>query len=212
MPTRRFALEQEGPKRLELSWKGRFKNVDVLVDGQSIGVVPNRAALKEGRVFALPDSSSLSLKLRQGAFNSSIELKRNGVPLPGSDTDARTQVKTAGQLVYFVAALNALLGLAVLVFNVKSLEAMAGANGIGAFFMAGLYSVLAFFTMGGSAWALIASMLIYSLDWVYGVIASVQAGGHANGGGVVVRIIFLTFMFRGVRAAFALKKERAVQT
>jgi hypothetical protein len=212
MPTKKFALEDEGPKRLELSWTGMFKNVDVRLDGASIGVVPDRAAMKEGRVFTLPDGSSLSLKLQQSAYNPGLEVLRNGLPLPGSDADPRTQVKVSAQLIYFIAALNALLGVAVVVFDVEALRAMAGPNGIGAFFMAALYSVLAFFTMGGSPWALIAAMLIYAADWVLGVIDSVQAGGHVNTGGIVMRVIFLIFMSRGVRAAFALKKARATAT
>ena len=212
MPTKKFALEDEGPKRLELSWTGMFKNVDVRVDGASVGVVPDRAAMKEGRLFSLPDGSKLSVKLQQGAFNASLELLRNGLPVPGSDADPRTQVKVSGQLIYFIAALNALLGMAVLVFDVAALREMTGPNGLGAFFMAALYSVLAYFTMGGSPWALIAAMLIYASDWVFGMIASVQAGGHPNTGGIVMRVIFLLFMSRGVRAAFALKKARTTAT
>src|SRR5689334_21858427 len=109
MPTRKFVFELEGPKRLELSWKWMFRNVDVRVDGKSVGVIPNRGAMKEGCVFQLPDGSMLSVKLGTG-FGGGIELLRDGVALPGSDTVEHTQVKVAAQILYFIAALNALLG------------------------------------------------------------------------------------------------------
>ena len=60
MPTQRYALESGGDKRLEVSWKGFWKNLTVKLDGNVIGTVAGQKELKAGQGFELPDGSVLS--------------------------------------------------------------------------------------------------------------------------------------------------------
>jgi len=61
MPKQAFAFERDGPKRLEVSWKGRWKNVTVQLDGAPIGTVPGQKELSAGQEFQLPDGSTLTV-------------------------------------------------------------------------------------------------------------------------------------------------------
>jgi hypothetical protein len=48
MPKQQYALEQGGPKRLEISWTGIWRNFTVRLDGQVVGTVENQKALRAG--------------------------------------------------------------------------------------------------------------------------------------------------------------------
>lgn len=58
MPSSEYALVADGPKRLEVQWKGLWKDVTLSFDGQELGVIENKKALKIGADFALPDGTS----------------------------------------------------------------------------------------------------------------------------------------------------------
>jgi hypothetical protein len=118
MPKQRFALEEGGEKRLEVSWKGLYKDVTVSLDGNPIGVVPNKKALSAGQAFSLPDGSTIKIQLVRKLMSTELQVLRNGEPLPGSSSDPQTRFKTAYGMVYFVAGLNLVLGLVSFLFNV----------------------------------------------------------------------------------------------
>ncbi|MEZ4467500.1 MAG: hypothetical protein R3F43_24415 [bacterium] len=52
-------------------------------DGRPLGVIPDSKALKAGSDFALPDGSTLTVKLKTG-FQTELQVMRDGKPLPGS--------------------------------------------------------------------------------------------------------------------------------
>jgi hypothetical protein len=62
MPKLKYALERGGDKSLEISWKGRFKNTEVRLKGNLIGVIPNKKVLRTGQIFQLPDGTSLKVQ------------------------------------------------------------------------------------------------------------------------------------------------------
>lgn len=108
MPTRMFALERGGPKRLRIQWGRRFEDLEVALDGAPASRIdPN--ALDDGASIALADGSSLLLRrVRRPwssmAFRDELRVERDAVPLPGSDGDPRAIGRRA-------AALIALFGL-----------------------------------------------------------------------------------------------------
>lgn len=59
MPKQAYALEALGEKRLEISWKGMYKDVTVSLDGNSIGIIPNQKALSAGQEFRSIDGSTI---------------------------------------------------------------------------------------------------------------------------------------------------------
>jgi hypothetical protein len=61
MGKRSYALEPNGPQRLEISWQRSYKNLSILLDGHLIGVFNSKKELESGRDFCLPDGSTLGL-------------------------------------------------------------------------------------------------------------------------------------------------------
>src|SRR6185295_11085694 len=116
MPKNTFALEPGGPKRIEISWSGFWKNIKVSFDGAEVGSIADKSALTDGRDIKLPDGSMLHVELKKG-----LVVTRNGEPLPGSSSDLETLVKTAAYIMYFVAGLNLCLGFGAEIFHVRFL-------------------------------------------------------------------------------------------
>jgi hypothetical protein len=205
MPKQTYALEKDGPKRLEVSWKGAWKNVTVQLDGTPVGTIPDQKALSAGQRFELPDGSTLSLQLVKKFYTTELQILRNGQPLPGSASDPEAQVKGAYSIVFFVAGLNVVLGLVAVLFQVEFLQQV----GIGAFSIGfGLvFLALGFFVMRGSLVALIIAIVIFALDAILGFVLTISGGGTPNIGGIVARVFLLIPMVQGVSAMRALKSE-----
>jgi len=97
MPIRRFALERNGPKRLEISWKGRWKDFRVRAGGADVGFIVDKSGLQAGREFGLPDGSHLHARLTR-----QLTLLRDGRPIPGSATDPASILKVAYAVIFFI--------------------------------------------------------------------------------------------------------------
>jgi hypothetical protein len=86
MPTKKYALEVGGPKRLVISWSIGWKNLSVKFDGQEVARLANAYdAISAGSTFPLPDGSELRARLQSGRFGPKLILNRGGKPVPGSD-------------------------------------------------------------------------------------------------------------------------------
>jgi len=203
MPKQSFAFEAGGEKRLEVSWKGLFKDVNVSLDSQSIGVIPNQKALSAGQEFRLVDGSTIKIQLVSKLWGNELHVLRNGQPLPGSSADPHTRWKNAYWMVYFVAGLNLVLGLVSFLFSVEFLQQIG--IGFGSIIFGLVFLVLAFFVQRKSTVALILAIIIFALDGVLGVVLAVSQGYTPGVGGIMARIIFLIPMAQGIGAMKALK-------
>jgi hypothetical protein len=86
MPTKKYALEVGGPKRLAVSWGIGWKSFSVKFDGQEVAHLANAYdAIVAGSTFALPDGTKLEARLHKGRFGPKLHLDRGGKPVPGSD-------------------------------------------------------------------------------------------------------------------------------
>ena len=206
MPSRKFKLEAGGPERIELRWSGLFSNTEVLFDGGVVGAIPDKAAIKAGQRFALPDGSELWVQLEEKFGGGGLAVLRNGAPVPGSDTDPTTLVKNAAGIVYFIAGLNLVLG-AVAMAGVEFLQNL----GVGVYNIAfgALYLVLGYFTGKRSRVALGFAMGIFLVDGVLGLAASVGNGHTPGAGGIGMRVILLITMARSFQAMGAMTAEPA---
>jgi len=206
MPSQSFAFEPNGPKRLTLSWGAFWKNFTVAVDGQQVAEV-SPAELKAGKDVALPDGSTLRVHLKQGFGNAGLELTRNGQPLPGAVNDPASMVKNAAYLLYFLAALNAVVGAAAVAFHVKVLENIV--IGVGNIIFGFIFAVAGFFTMRRSLVALILAMALIAVEVVASLVMATEAAGQPGVGGIFLRVGFLIFLARGVTGIRALKAKQA---
>jgi hypothetical protein len=86
MPTKKYALEVGGPKRLVVSWGIGWKRFSVKFDGQEVVHLTDAYdTISKGSTFPLPDGSALQARLQSGRFGPKLLLDRGGKPVPGSD-------------------------------------------------------------------------------------------------------------------------------
>lgn len=207
MPKQSWLLEPGGPKRLEIQWKGQYKDTTITLDGVLLGTVLNQQLLKAGQEFQLGDGSLLKLQLVSNLAGTILRVTRNGIPLPWSALNPETKVNTAAGIIFFVAGLNLVLGVIGLLTQSEFLATLGiGWYSIifGAFFL-----VMGLLVKNRSMVALILSIVVFSLDALLGVIGSVAMGGSAAVGGFVFRVFLIIPMVQGVGAITALKKPSA---
>jgi hypothetical protein len=207
MPTQRYALESGGPERLEVTWKGVYKNFTIKLDDKVIGSFPGQKELKAGQDFALPDGSVLHAQLIQKLSGAELQILRNGEPLPGSAADPEQRLKVAYGIVFFVAGLNIVLGLIAILFQIEFLQA-AGIS-IGSVVFGLIFLALGFLVKRGSAIALLIAIVLFALDGVLGLVFAIVGGFNPSIAGIVTRIILIIPMVQGVGAIRALKQEPA---
>jgi hypothetical protein len=201
-----YALEPGGEKRLQVSWKGLYKETSVYLDDQLVGTIQGQKALAAGQDFTLIDGSLLHVQLVSKVFNTELQVLRNGQPLPGSASDPQARLKAAYAITYFIAGLNLVLGIIATLFQVEILLEL----GIGFYsILFGLvFLVLAIFVQRRSLAALIIAIVIFIIDGVLGFVFSIMAGATPSTTGLLGRVILLIPMFMGIGAIKALKKQR----
>jgi len=205
MPKQSFALEAGGEKRLEISWKGMYKDVTVSLDGNSIGVIPNQKALSAGQEFRLVDSSTIKVQLVNKFMSAELQVFRNGQPIPGSASDPQTKLKNAYGMVYFVAGLNLVLGFISFLFNVEFLQQIG--IGFGSILFGLVFLALGFFVQRKSSVALILAIVIFALDGIVGVFFAASQGYNPGSGGIIARLFLLIPMVQGLGAIKTLKNK-----
>ncbi len=202
-----YALGKSQPPRLEISWKGLgWKNVTIKLDGLEIGKIPGKKDLEEGREFTLDKNTTLKVQLVK-RFNSwELQVLVNGQPVPGSASDPSRRLAVAYGMVFFVTAVNIIIGIIAEVLKVDFLLD----NGIGVYsvifgVIMGIMGVLVWKKQSSAALGIAVALLI--IDGIMGLIAGSFAG-------LVVRIFMLIPMFGGFSAIKELKErnklERAV--
>jgi hypothetical protein len=204
MPKQQFALEKGGNKRLELSWKGGWRNFTVKLDGQEVGKIDGQKSLKEGRTFTLNDGSTLSIKLKTG-LSSELQVLRDGKPLPGSASDPRQKLSNATGVIIFVGGLGLVLGLIAALFEVDLLLGLG--FGWGSVIFGAIVTGLGFLTKKENLAALWAAIILYGLDSILSIISAVGVGANPVTG-LIVRLFFLAAMYQGIGAIKALRIER----
>lgn len=192
MPSIKYALEKQGPKRVVLTWDLGWKNVVARLDGQEVGRVSTRAELTAGQEFPLPDGSRLRLQLKEGMWGPQLAVLRNGAPLPGSTSDPETNLKSAAGCAYFIGGCGVVLGgLAAMGVDFLARIGFTGFDvGYGLLFL-----ILAHFTSRRSTVALGFAVGIHALV----SIGALAAGGPVSGA-IVMRVLLLVGMWQGFGA------------
>jgi hypothetical protein len=206
VPTQRYALEPGGPKRVEVSWGAFFRNCTIRVDGNVIGVVPGQQELKAGSDFRLMDGSTLRVQLVRGLLSQEVRVLRDGFPLPGSASDPAQRLKTAYGILFFLGALNVLLGLVAEVAQVDFLLAIG--VGVGSIVEGAIFLILGYFVRQRSLVALVLAVALLGLDTLFALV-EMASGSGALVGGLLVRVIFLVYVIRGFDALRSLRATRA---
>lgn len=94
MRTRRFRLEEGGPKRLQISWRGHYEGLWAAVDGVQVGQSLGKESLQHGELWRLPDGRQLGVRLHKGGLQLLL-VELDGRPVPGSQGHPMTWVRGA---------------------------------------------------------------------------------------------------------------------
>ncbi|MBN1532899.1 MAG: hypothetical protein JXA20_09570 [Spirochaetes bacterium] len=206
MPGKRLALERGGEKVVELSWKSFWRDFTVRVGSEELGRIEGQRELSEGRDFTLRDGSVLNVRLVRRLLLPELRVLRDGVPLPGSATDPGQRLKIAWGIIYFIGGFNLLLGLIALALRPPLLLQMGIGHGSVA---AGcIFLLLGFFVMRRSAVALVLALALVVLDGLWTLYITAAGGGGMPTGGIVMRIFFVIFIYRGFGAIRELRREQ----
>ncbi|AKT37577.1 hypothetical protein [Chondromyces crocatus] len=206
MPTRKFSLKSGEAKRVEVSWKGIWKDIRVRFDGQEIGGFESKSALDEGREFQLPDGlGHLRVQLVRSMGSVELQVLRNGSPLPGSDSDPNTKLKTAWGVILFVGGMSMLAGLVSTIGQVEAMQRLG--LGIETVVLGVLFLGLGLWVRARrSKIALGIAFALLALDGVFSIVTSLETGGGV-GGGIVLRLFILLGIFKGFSAISQLEAE-----
>lgn len=105
---RAFPLESDGPNRVMITWQGNFfypdHDIRVYLDDQLLGTLPDRAALRTGKSFRLPDGQPLRVRLER---NSLVVLL--GSRSLGDLEHPRKELRQTANMYAWITALNLLL-------------------------------------------------------------------------------------------------------
>lgn len=107
MFSRKFALEEGKPERLEISF-GK-KNI-VKLDGKEV-ISVDGDTLKKGVRFSLDDGSVIDIKRVWSNLFLELQVLRNGSPVPCSDTEPAQKIKIESYILFALGGLSILVGL-----------------------------------------------------------------------------------------------------
>lgn len=212
MPTKTFAVQAGGPPRVEISWRGIWKDVRVTFDRLEVLRFADQKALRTGGSASLPDGSTLEVRLGTtmgGLGPPELQLSLDGAPLPGSSGDAQTHITGAVVALYLIAGVSIGVGLLTVMFEIEFLAKA----GFGAASILGgvIYGILGFLTQQRhSLVALGIATVLFALDtlWIVYVPMSQQAAPPV--GALFVRIMLIFAMGRGFFAILSTRNAAPV--
>jgi hypothetical protein len=205
MPVRKFALKEGETRRLEIHWKGRWNDVNVFLDRQPVGNIPDQDALKEGRELLLKDGSRLKIRLLKRLAVPEFEILLNDQPIADSDTHPEKRMRTAAGFLFLIAGVNLLIGALAFFFHVELLRKL----GLGAelLIFGAIYLILGFGTRKGSKAALGAGIFLFALDGILSIVMFSPQASNPPAASIVVRIFILVQLITAFRKAPAKAAE-----
>jgi hypothetical protein len=198
MASKSYPLEPGGPARVVIEWNASWSDVRVRVDGVEVGRFANANEVRAGRAFSLPGGGTLVVRRVPGLFAAQLEVTKAGAPLPGSSGDPSERVRQAAQLLYFLAAVNVVLGAFAAVASIDFLRSLGlgwASVGEGA-----IFGLLGWLTSRRSLAALLVGIVLFGLDTLLAVLAALQSTQGAAIGGIVARVFLFAPLVNGARA------------
>ena len=176
MNRRQLPLDRNGATRIEVVWDSGGEDARVFFDGAQVHQFPNPASFMRGAIVALPDGSELRVRLRGFV---GLDVRRNGVALPGSDMDPAFVLNRTSSLMFMIGGIG-------LAFEAeKFIRATSDDERLFFGFQAMgdvVFLLLAFLTKRGSRFALgVAVVMVlvsfgFSFSFHRGIVATIWSG------------------------------------
>ncbi|MBZ4330027.1 hypothetical protein [Corallococcus sp. AS-1-12] len=203
----KLALEEGGPRNLELFWGAGWRDLRIELDDQPVGSVEDPLQLEQGVEFTLPDGSVLHVQLVH-VVATELRVKRDGVPLPDSASDPGSLVRSATYMLYGMAAFTTA---AVMVLFVVTDEVEKTLPGLLLnLIYGGVVAVLGFFMFKRSRVAPLVAILILSADTLYTAfmkLTSPKGVGLSTMTWLVIRVFIFSVLVKGFLGAMELARR-----
>jgi len=203
----KYALEKGGPKRLEISWKGSWKEFAIRLDGNVIGTIGDVENLKAGQEFILEDGSNLKVQLTRSFIFPHLQIYKDDWPVHSHGLKPAQMLSYVYKLIFFFGGMNLALGLSGTLFH-ATLGNLPPA-GLLSVLLGGLFLVLGFLVIRRSTIALAIAMAILTLDVILTIFFPPNLPRFALVIGIVFRILILLVMVQGFGAVKALKQSKS---
>jgi hypothetical protein len=196
-----FALEKGGPKTIEFSWDIGWKDFTIRQDGEIIGTIENKEALKQGREVTLKDGSRMYVRLNLGIMDSGLEILKDGKPLEGSNADPASRIKSCFGLLILLSVLD-ILGAAFVVISLPA-ETYARADGLlYAFvymFFGFAFIFLALMVKKASLTGLYIAITLIVIEVLFGIGIMAMSGGVESIFPWVIRIVITIYLMSSAK-------------
>ncbi len=192
-----YAIEQNGLKHLELTYRGFVYDgsyITVTLDKKELGAIPDKIALKAGQEFLLEDGTTVYVS---DTSQNGVEVRYNGLTLiPFAPHKDVSKHHLAYVVTYFIGFYSLLLAIIVLALGDLALMSRFILYWL---FMGGIFLVLGYFVKRAHDWALVIAFLWYAADIV--TLFLLPAQQHYWVAGILVyHLVLLYPMFIGIGA------------
>ncbi|WP_147294257.1 hypothetical protein [Pontibacter diazotrophicus] len=208
MPQRYFYLDDEKQQCLTASWKHNWRHFTLRLQDQEVSSFTMKEELAEGQVYVMPDGRLLSVRLNRRK-EPDLVLSLDGMPMHGSDTDLRRQVKNNYQLAFFLGILNIMGGL--LAESVQSELLLHLGFGYETAIVGVAYLSLSRGIKRLSLFAVYAMIALLAFDIAFLCILSVLENGTGSSpaSGLLLNLVFIYAFVKGAGAIKKLKTKVA---
>jgi hypothetical protein len=212
MPHKTYFLDTEKKEKLELQWKGSYKDFTIKLDNNELDIIKTKKELKKGREFVTGYNKKLEIRLvRQLGIIFRIEILFNDKPVPGTMTDPQRQLTGLFYFILFIALLYIISGIAGLISGIPAFSDHGiGLNSI-------IYGVL-FIMMGlmiskrQSMFALIAVVSLIGLDIIFVLIRITEYGVKSNPWPtIVIKMLLMLYLCKGFPAIMRLRQLKLME-
>lgn len=190
---------------VELTWRGLYKDLKLLVNGEDTGASIAKKDLKKGTVVPYRDGDFL-LKFVNKGFVQEIDILYNGEPLGGSASDPAHKIKTGIAMIGILGGLNILAGILAIAgpFEVLRNAGFGWYNIIIFFLYLCSFLTAKFFNKFAG---LFAGFSVFAMDTFFAMMMIMERLPQSAGGTFVARIIFGTPILLGLIAAYKTRKS-----
>jgi hypothetical protein len=110
MPSKSYALDKGGPKRVNISWTQGWGETYIYLDGEMICHIESIDVLCNGLEIPLTGGSILTVRLVKKIPVSVLQVFFDGKALPGSSSDPELRLKLAYGTIFFLGLINLFFG------------------------------------------------------------------------------------------------------
>ena len=205
MHTRRFPLEEGGPKRLQVSWRSHYQELWASVDGVQVGQSLGKEALRQGEFWRLPDGSRLGVRLHKGGLQLLL-VEHEGRPVPGSQGHPMTWVRGAAYSLLLACFVHLLRDYVLLLVRP---EGSGPQSVVLPFLLSGAIGLAGLVTLRRPRLGLIAAAVLLPLKALAAAVRLTATGFQFGPADVV--LWSLVFMYPVLAALYILKRAPTVE-